>query len=292
MAPEQKDDAKHADHRADIYAIGRIIYELYTGDPPSAAQDLAKLRAELRPVVAKCTKQDPARRYSSIAELRSEYELVSGALACRASRGDVVALLKLFVASGPDVQSLARLSRTLAPVLEDKDVVHDVVMRITPDAFAAYAIAYADQARELIRRFAQHVIDSRWGFQYCDRIAERAERLFEVVGDAQIRASVLVMLVELGVANDRPHAIDTFARLLGRIRNREEARVVCGALRSSRPRLAVIRARLDAEALPTPIREWIATPESAVDIAPLAAPRQRSELRRKKPVISDVSRRG
>ncbi|MEM7148150.1 MAG: serine/threonine-protein kinase, partial [Verrucomicrobiota bacterium] len=36
MAPEQTNDPDHADHRADIYAMGVVLYELLTGETPTA----------------------------------------------------------------------------------------------------------------------------------------------------------------------------------------------------------------------------------------------------------------
>ncbi len=85
MAPEML--ANRADHRADIYSLGVILYECLSGELPFGATDGEELfvreddrdpefasdfPADLRPVVARMLRLDPADRYGSVHELLDE----------------------------------------------------------------------------------------------------------------------------------------------------------------------------------------------------------------------------
>ncbi|MBI4604138.1 MAG: SUMF1/EgtB/PvdO family nonheme iron enzyme [Planctomycetes bacterium] len=72
-SPEQKRDAKAADHRSDIYSLGATMYHMLTGDTPRTIRS-DRLPPGLDQVVLKCLEERPEDRYFSVDELLGDLE--------------------------------------------------------------------------------------------------------------------------------------------------------------------------------------------------------------------------
>ncbi len=95
MAPEQREDARSVDPRADIYGVGAMIYRLVTGTAPRVVRE-GRLPDEVRPLVLRCLEERPDARFANAAELaRAIRETLPGparsrveTAATRAARSD------------------------------------------------------------------------------------------------------------------------------------------------------------------------------------------------------------
>jgi hypothetical protein len=72
-APEQTNDPTRVDGRADLYAFGLILLEMFTGS--TDRRDTGKIgKAHWRNIIQKCLQKDPAGRYADAREVLDEIE--------------------------------------------------------------------------------------------------------------------------------------------------------------------------------------------------------------------------
>ena len=85
MSPEQLERPGEVDHRADIYALGVVFYQMLTGELPGkhaeAPSKKVHLDVRLDEIVLRALERKPELRFQQASELKTRVEMVAGAAA-------------------------------------------------------------------------------------------------------------------------------------------------------------------------------------------------------------------
>lgn len=216
MAPEQWQDAKHADQRSDVFALGRMLYELYTGPLANMAQDVSGVPPGLAMVINRATHQDPTRRYADASALKRAYLAAVGDIPLETD----MQLLNSFVErlSVPTTLNSDAADRFVELVVrytrDDADLRQKVFMKLDATNLSVVVERDPEHLRPLVIRFLDAMGSESWGFDYCDTIGLKCAEIHRNLRDPEIRAAAIGCAMSVGAGHNRWGVLKTAAALI------------------------------------------------------------------------------
>lgn len=161
MAPEQVENPQRVDHRADLYALGVVLYELLTGElplgrfaPPSRT---AGVDARLDGVVLRALEKDPGRRFQQAEQLGRQVARIATTPARLRWPWLALALAAIAVAAGVVAwwprQPVAAQPEPVPPPATAAAPVEDQRAAAMAAAIADASLLRDEQFTTLVRRF-------------------------------------------------------------------------------------------------------------------------------------------
>jgi serine/threonine protein kinase len=220
VAPEQWAESGMIDHRADIFALGSLLYFLVTGLDPAAFNSRAIPRTYQR-LIIKCREVDPNRRYQSAIELREAFEELwhtdtdqdPSPAAQRAllllqtasiNDRDLLALVELYVRNPTDYELF---NRTIENWSHD---LISILVRETPE----------DLTR-IIGSMPDH-LPHHFPFSYLDELAHLLRRVYDATDDLDVCQAALTSILHIGARFDENDMGRTFAAITRKVTDRAD----------------------------------------------------------------------
>ncbi|MFN8593489.1 MAG: serine/threonine-protein kinase [Thermomicrobiales bacterium] len=209
-APEQLDDLHGATEQSDIYSLGSLLLFMATGRYPMAVtRDLQPER--FRHIVLRCRREDPSKRYSSVAELRADFDAVwrpeTDAMPPKQQANILLA------ANEPAQMQIERLVDLYLRHWDDEALYKDTLPLWSDDLLERVEFHDPEAFREIIVFFDRHV-SGQLQFSYVDKATNFLAQVYRLTGDEDLRISTLERILVMGAQHNRFHARRTFWKIV------------------------------------------------------------------------------
>lgn len=262
-APEQWARARSADHRSDVYSLGKVLQELITQEYPVNSE---MPPGPLRPVVERAIANSPAGRYNSVAEFLEALERALGTHQTHErweSREETTERLRdRMLSPSATPADLAEMFEWANVLDENDEDDMKALCRVLPWCTSS-GVEYLwnrDRGgfRRLFERFTDYVSRTGFSFEYCDVLANFIRRTVDVIGDSSVLRVGVTALAILGPSHNRWHVRDVLVSILQDVKSEEMAMAATEGLRSvSRDQVSWSITDFTVRTLPPAIRAGI-----------------------------------
>ena len=213
--PECAINFRRATAQGDIYSFGAILHDIFGGGAPRIPHMELTVAGVLGPIVEKCTKRSPRRRYNDIGSLREElFAALSDENLVFTSREEkrIVNLLSQKDALTDDEwdEVFAQIDENIDNRISNDNIVSSIKI--------AHINQLSESAPELFMAiggtYAEYAMSGTFGFDYCDVILSRAWAFYRL-GDLSLQALVAVAMLRLGTSHNRWAVEHAFMSMAG-----------------------------------------------------------------------------
>jgi serine/threonine protein kinase len=212
MAPEQFSDAHTVGPAADVFSLGKILFELITGIFPNFLPDISKAPGKYRYILHRCLEQDPAKRYVNAGQLAQALSLVSAEETLLSPPEEQAEQALARVLAG-DESGLHELAEVLMRNPDDAKLYLQFVPLLPANVVKALGKNTPSEFARILTNFDEFAY-SNHPFSFCDTLADFMAVAYDATMDLASRRLLLARLLELGESHNRFYVRDVFVSVV------------------------------------------------------------------------------
>ena len=240
-APEQLllGGSREADVRTDVYQLGKVLYQLATGDEP-ALVDPSLIPDGLAHIIERATQQHPDRRYQTVGQLMDSVE---NFIRAQDPHGSAFAVFEaeleqaktLLKDNRYDTENLEKLLECFLQLGDDDDFYIEQFERFAGRLLRTMAKRMPEHLRAPLARYARAIENEigTYGFSHAEIVAAKMQAVFDGAQDPALKVIALKATMMAAVKLNRFAAMEIFDEMLVSIDSSDVAAPVAEMLRDN-----------------------------------------------------------
>lgn len=218
-APEQYQEAnaKNVDERADVYSLGKILYEIITFDLPVVIDNEKLGNSKFKLLINKATKYNKEKRFSSVSEMRKMFDLLRGGnISFRSSGRNFTKLYKKYLEDKNEIV-IKDIVEILLENQNDYKLYTENFMELDSGILQAMNNNFKSEFNEIIEAYLRH-IDTLHTFSFTDIIAKFLIEILDIIDDFDIYENIIDVLLRLAYNHNRFYVGEVLAKYIGSLK--------------------------------------------------------------------------
>jgi serine/threonine protein kinase len=214
VAPEQMKDAKTANESADIYSLGKLLYQTLSGKSPYPTLEFELIPKKYFYTISKAANDNPERRYRSVDEFLQDVELVfNGSFEFEKSSESILKVaIELNDNGGASTGDIESFAKSLLDITENSEAMIEVFPKIPDLILKSIVEKQPAFFKQYLKSYDSYIDEV--GFGYCDVIAKLYRKIFSWTNDRDIHCLILRRLPILAKTHNRWYVGEVFAGLV------------------------------------------------------------------------------
>lgn len=242
IPPEYKlpGGTKNADRRGDIYQLGKMLYNILTGENPILI-DESILPPSLIFIIKKATKDRSDERYQSVDELKDAINNYVASLdvnvhPLKAFESSITAAIDLAKRGNYDRSLIKNIIASLKAGEKEQKLFFEMIDKIPYELVSKMVSDFSIESKEVFHYYdsnLQSYIDNNAkNFAYAEKIADLMKTVFYASNDIEVKTNALRNILTTSWYFNRFYAMGIFDEILQQVKQVNEAKAIAEMLYS------------------------------------------------------------